>query len=117
MGRNLITFYCPAKGTSWHARPSKTQISLCSLCSQGSNGRKTKTLVRMFGCLDTCQFVPYTLDAGSKYKMVNLIIILFISVYEGLRMYAKMISLLVFIDFSLTVKAAPHECVIRTGQP
>ena len=21
------------------------------------------------------------------------------------------------IDFSLTVKAAPHECVIRTGQP
>ena len=23
----------------------------------------------------------------------------------------------VFFDFSLTVKAAPHECVIRTGQP
>ena len=23
----------------------------------------------------------------------------------------------VFLDFSLTVKAAPHECVIRTGQP
>ena len=22
-----------------------------------------------------------------------------------------------FYDFSLTVKAAPHECVIRTGQP
>ena len=22
-----------------------------------------------------------------------------------------------FFDFSLTVKAAPHECVIRTGQP
>ena len=22
-----------------------------------------------------------------------------------------------FLDFSLTVKAAPHECVIRTGQP
>ena len=22
----------------------------------------------------------------------------------------------VFFDFSLTVKAAPHECVIRTGQ-
>ena len=21
------------------------------------------------------------------------------------------------LDFSLTVKAAPHECVIRTGQP
>ena len=24
---------------------------------------------------------------------------------------------LVFFDFSLTVKAAPHECEIRTGQP
>ena len=23
----------------------------------------------------------------------------------------------VVFDFSLTVKAAPHECVIRTGQP
>ena len=24
---------------------------------------------------------------------------------------------LVLLDFSLTVKAAPHECVIRTSQP
>ena len=23
----------------------------------------------------------------------------------------------ILLDFSLTVKAAPHECVIRTGQP
>ena len=23
----------------------------------------------------------------------------------------------VLLDFSLTVKAAPHECVIRTGKP
>ena len=26
-------------------------------------------------------------------------------------------DLKVFFDFSLTVKVAPHECVIRTGQP
>ena len=26
-------------------------------------------------------------------------------------------SLYIFFDFSLTVKAAPHECLIRTGQP
>ena len=26
------------------------------------------------------------------------------------------LSALILIDFSLTVKAAPHECVIRTGQ-
>ena len=24
---------------------------------------------------------------------------------------------LILLDFSLTVKAAPHECVIRTSQP
>ena len=24
---------------------------------------------------------------------------------------------IVLLDISLTVKAAPHECVIRTGQP
>ena len=26
-------------------------------------------------------------------------------------------ALAVLLDFSLTVKAAPHECVIKTGQP
>ena len=26
-------------------------------------------------------------------------------------------NLSVLLDFSLTVKAAPHECVIRTSQP
>ena len=31
-------------------------------------------------------------------------------------MHSK-IYLLVLLDFSLTVKAAPHECVIRTSQP
>ena len=25
--------------------------------------------------------------------------------------------LLILLDFLVTVKAAPHECVIRTGQP
>ena len=28
-----------------------------------------------------------------------------------------MVLLLLFFDFSLSVKAASHECVIRTGQP
>ena len=32
--------------------------------------------------------------------------------------YSDLVECLsVFFDFSLTVKAAPHECVIRTGQP
>ena len=26
-------------------------------------------------------------------------------------------SIKLLLDFSLTVKAAPHECVIRTSQP
>ena len=34
--------------------------------------------------------------------------------YAMNRLY---VSLVVFLDFSLTVKAAPHKCVIRTGQP
>ena len=29
----------------------------------------------------------------------------------------QMTIFLILLDFSLTVKAAPHECVIRTGQP
>ena len=36
------------------------------------------------------------------YKMDNLILI---------------VSICMFFAFSLTVKAAPHECVIWTGQP
>ena len=28
----------------------------------------------------------------------------------------KSVSFIVLLDFSLSVKAAPHECVIRTGQ-
>ena len=27
------------------------------------------------------------------------------------------VILVILLDFSLTVKAAPHECVIRTSQP
>ena len=27
------------------------------------------------------------------------------------------IIVIILLDFSLTVKAAPHECVIRTSQP
>ena len=34
---------------------------------------------------------------------------------KGRQSHWYIISL--FFDFSLTVKAAPHECVIRTGQP
>ena len=33
----------------------------------------------------------------------------------GERYYALVV--MIFFDFSLTVKAAPHACVIRTGQP
>ena len=29
----------------------------------------------------------------------------------------KFILYFILLDFSLTVKAAPHECVIRTSQP
>ena len=31
--------------------------------------------------------------------------------------HAKDVNILILYDFLVTVKAAPHECVIRTGQP
>ena len=33
--------------------------------------------------------------------------------FRSIFVYSKV----VFFDFSLTVKAAPHECVVRFGQP
>ena len=40
--------------------------------------------------------------------------ILFVSVIDK---HVHIPMWILFFDFSLTVKAAPHECVIRTGQP
>ena len=50
-------------------------------------------------------------------KIINL------QVFKGLdsacsRLHHRLQdSCTVLLDFSLSVKAAPHECVIRTGQP
>ena len=33
------------------------------------------------------------------------------------KIYFVLVSIHVLLDFLLTVKAAPHECVIRTSQP
>ena len=35
----------------------------------------------------------------------------------ALRIREVYMHVQILFDFSLTVKAAPHECVIRTGQP
>ena len=37
--------------------------------------------------------------------------------YLGLHSLSKWLLNHILLDFSLTVKALPHECVIRTGQP
>ena len=37
--------------------------------------------------------------------------------YSNFRLYDNKLSSSVLLDFSLTVKAVPHECVIRTGLP
>ena len=37
--------------------------------------------------------------------------------HDNLSLHIHYEVLKVFFDFSLTVKAAPHENVIRTGQP
>ena len=38
---------------------------------------------------------------------------------HGIRLPGKysLFNHLILLDFSLTIKAAPHECVIRTSQP
>ena len=42
----------------------------------------------------------------------------YFSVYSTVQLYIIFsVKHTVFFDFSLTVKAAPQECVIRTGQP
>ena len=47
--------------------------------------------------------------SNQKYKYITIQIIVCIK--------CKFVYQVVLLDFSLTVKAAPHECVIRTGQP
>ena len=37
--------------------------------------------------------------------------------HSGIFAYSSLKLSAYFFDFLLTVKAAPHECVIRTGQP
>ena len=34
-----------------------------------------------------------------------------------MKTYGSEMQALILFDFSLTVKAAPHECLIRTSQP
>ena len=38
-------------------------------------------------------------------------------VKNKVSLYNAIMGVSVFFDFSLTVKAAPHKCVIKTGQP
>ena len=47
--------------------------------------------------------------SNQKYEYISIQIIVYIK--------CKFVYQVVFFDFSLTVKAAPHECVIRTVQP
>ena len=49
-------------------------------------------------------------------KSENIINLLLVLIQSEARS-TDLRYLQVFFDFSLTVKAAPHECVIRTGQP
>ena len=38
-------------------------------------------------------------------------------IVNGVDLIGFSVSMTVLYDFLVTVKAAPHECVIRTGQP
>ena len=52
------------------------------------------------------------------YFQYTLQVSIIFSVYSTVQLYIIFsVKHTVFFDFSLTVKVAPQECVIRTGQP
>ena len=53
---------------------------------------------------------------GASHMLLRMLELHYGSYIEPVSAIAP-VSLKVFFDFLLTVKAAPHECVIRTGQP
>ena len=50
-------------------------------------------------------------------KWPLIILVLCIWIFEIINIYYRTLEKVILLDFSLTVKAAPHECVIRTSQP
>ena len=56
-------------------------------------------------CFNSCVFLG---DDLSREITLRLLVA---------AVYFKTLIVLLLLDFSLTVKAAPHECVIRTSQP
>ena len=56
------------------------------------------------------------LHAQNQGKLASVCLQQFSFIFESTITRMEILKFLL-LDFSLTVKAAPHECVIRTGQP
>ena len=60
------------------------------------------------------EIVVTTWDGLYRYRTEDLVEV--IGFYGTIPKY-QFVRRSVLLDFSLTVKAAPHECIIRTSQP
>ena len=71
------------------------------------------------GIIFSLLFKSFTEPVNKHIRLFLHSCLLFFEYLSLLKRFAihRLCEMLVFFDFSLTVKAAPHECVIRTGQP
>ena len=126
------TFYWPFQGGTSFVDLLCVFSVLCLLC----------LCVRLFICalwppagkglsfwlsfvVSNCEFVSFPLVSWVRcgtwlYRFLNfapLLTFIMKPPTSKLGLWAFLIYATVLLDFSLSVKAAPHECVISTGQP
>ena len=79
-------------------------------------------LIKTF-CSRSLKWGRWCFPIGKRNYNTRLIFITFLLTFlmifrtYNLKADSVEVSYIVLFDFFLSVKAAPHECVIRTGQP
>ena len=79
----------------------------------------------LFCCALLCVFSSFAVILMGKSKLIALlcwsfwfiVVVIFLLLFFTVPWVRLQCVIVVFFDFLLTVKAAPHECVIRTSQP
>ena len=83
----------------------------------GCAGLSESTHVKMPLVVNHMSWLNYISKTLCKLTRDSLLIMHLASFCSGGKLCSLQFGMNNCIDFSLTVKAAPHECVIRTGQP
>ena len=78
----------------------------------------TQALCQAVYCIDCLSFKQITsvLNESAFFNIIIISALYTVDCFTASRMRFTYEGS-VLLDFSLTVKAAPHECVIRTSQP